>query len=59
MGVVTIEVDERRRMNNEDTLKTRTQSPATKVFIECAREVAKPLAARHSVGPGPQKRQTT
>jgi DNA-binding transcriptional LysR family regulator len=39
------------------TLKNRTQSPVTKVFIECAREVAKPLAARHSVGPGPQKHQ--
>jgi DNA-binding transcriptional LysR family regulator len=37
------------------TLKNRTQSPVTKIFIECTREVAKPLAARHSVGPGPRK----
>ena len=29
------------------TLKNRTRSPVTKLFIECAREVVKPLAARH------------
>ena len=29
------------------TLKNRTHSPVTKLFIECAREVVKPLAARH------------
>jgi DNA-binding transcriptional LysR family regulator len=40
------------------TLKNRTQSPVTRVFIECAREVAKPLAARHSAGRAPQKHQT-
>jgi hypothetical protein len=28
------------------TLKNRTLSPAVKLFIECAREVAKPLARR-------------
>jgi DNA-binding transcriptional LysR family regulator len=33
------------------TLKNRTRSPVTGLFIECAREVVKPLAARHpSVG---------
>lgn len=36
------------------TLKNRTQSPVTKIFIECAREVAKPLAARHSFVRGPR-----
>jgi DNA-binding transcriptional LysR family regulator len=41
------------------TLKNRTQSPVTRVFIECLRDVAKPLEARHSVGRGPQKHQGT
>jgi hypothetical protein len=30
------------------TLKNRTLSPAVKLFVECAREVAKPLAKKTS-----------
>lgn len=41
------------------TLKNRTRSPVNKVFIECVREVAKPLAARDSVARGSHKHQTT
>jgi DNA-binding transcriptional LysR family regulator len=41
------------------TLKNRTQRPVTKIFIACAREVAKPLAQRHSVGRPLKKYPTT
>jgi DNA-binding transcriptional LysR family regulator len=33
-------------------LKNRTISPVAQLFIDCAREVAKPLVKRHSVGGG-------
>jgi hypothetical protein len=35
-----------RLANGIVTLKNRTLSPVTQLFIECAREVAKPLAKR-------------
>jgi hypothetical protein len=35
-----------RQPNGIVTLKNRTLSPVAQVFIDCAREVAKPLAKR-------------
>jgi DNA-binding transcriptional LysR family regulator len=39
------------------TLKNRTLTPVAKLFIDCAREVAKPLAAGKSVSHGRRQAQ--
>ena len=44
--VLPVELPMARLANGIVTLKNRTLSPVTQLFIECAREVAKPLAKR-------------
>jgi hypothetical protein len=41
-----VELPTARRPNGIVTLKNRALSPVAKLFIDCAREVAKPLAKR-------------
>jgi hypothetical protein len=41
-----VELPMARRPNGIVTLKNRTLSPVAQLFIDCAREVAKPLAKR-------------
>jgi DNA-binding transcriptional LysR family regulator len=47
MKVLPVELPTTRRQIGIITLKNRTLSPLAQLFIECAREVAKPLAKRH------------
>ena len=46
LKVLPVELPTARRPNGIVTLKNRTLSPVAKLFIDCAREVAKPLAKR-------------
>jgi hypothetical protein len=44
--VLAVELPRAQRPNGIATLKNRALSPVAKLFIDCAREVAKPLAKR-------------
>jgi DNA-binding transcriptional LysR family regulator len=44
--ILPVELPTARRPNGIVTLKSRALSPVAKLFIDCAREVAKPLAKR-------------
>jgi DNA-binding transcriptional LysR family regulator len=46
LKVLPVELPMARRPNGIVTLKNRTLSPVARLFIDCAREVAKPLAKR-------------
>ena len=46
LKILPVELPTARRPNGIVTLKNRALSPVAKLFIECAREVAKPLAKR-------------
>ena len=48
LKVLAVELPMARRPNGIVTLKNRTLSPAAQLFIDCAREVAKPLAKSKS-----------
>jgi DNA-binding transcriptional LysR family regulator len=44
LKVLPVELPMARRPNGIVTLKNRALSPVARIFIDCAREVAKPLA---------------
>jgi DNA-binding transcriptional LysR family regulator len=46
LRILPVELPTARRLNGIVTLKNRALSPVAKLFIDCAREVAKPLAKR-------------
>jgi len=46
LKILPVELPTARRPNGIVTLKNRAVSPVARLFIDCAREVAKPLAKR-------------
>jgi DNA-binding transcriptional LysR family regulator len=46
LKILPVELPMARRPNGIVTLKNRAISPVAQIFIDCAREVAKPLARR-------------